>query len=235
MVNIRSNSHAGHRDSTFFNLSHAIVRDLYSRHGKDLDFAGVVIYPMASDDLATKERMAEYATKLARILGAEGAISSYAGGGHPAVEFMLICQKCEQEGIKTVLVMPEAYGTPEDPGFVYSVPRGGGHYEHRQRDPKSRVTRHGNSTGRGLILRPGRYSLAEFACTVPLCLRIHDKYRLCKAGRERVLVWCIRSSAVNKWVLYANPFLRFEQESGFLSFRKPSNNVVDYGYRILAG
>ena len=122
VVNIRSNSHAGHRDSTFFNLSHAIVRDLYSRHGKDLDFAGVVIYPMASDDLATKERMAEYATKLARILGAEGAISSYAGGGHPAVEFMLICQKCEQEGIKTVLVMPEAYGTPEDPGFVYSVP-----------------------------------------------------------------------------------------------------------------
>ena len=48
------------------------------------------------------------------------------------------------------------------------------------------------------------------------------------------LVWCIRSSVVNKWVLYANPFLRFEQESGFLSFRKPSNNVVNYGYRTLA-
>ena len=47
------------------------------------------------------------------------------------------------------------------------------------------------------------------------------------------LVWCIRSSVVNKWVLYANPFLRFEQESGFLSFRKPSNNVVNYGYRTL--
>ena len=49
-----------------------------------------------------------------------------------------------------------------------------------------------------------------------------------------LLVWCIRSSVVNKWVLYANPFLRFEQESGFLSFRKPSNNVVNYGYRTLA-
>ena len=47
------------------------------------------------------------------------------------------------------------------------------------------------------------------------------------------LVWCIRSSVVNKWVLYANPFLRFEQESGFLSFRKPSNNIVNYGYRTL--
>ena len=48
-----------------------------------------------------------------------------------------------------------------------------------------------------------------------------------------MLVWCIRSSVVNKWVLYANPFLRFEQESGFLSFRKPSNNMVNYGYRTL--
>ena len=47
------------------------------------------------------------------------------------------------------------------------------------------------------------------------------------------LVWCIRSSVVNRWVLYANPFLRFEQESGFLSFRKPSNNMVNYGYRTL--
>ena len=44
-------------------------------------------------------------------------------------------------------------------------------------------------------------------------------------------MWCIRSSVVNKWVLYANPFLRFEQESSFLSFRKPSNNVMNYGYR----
>ncbi len=48
------------------------------------------------------------------------------------------------------------------------------------------------------------------------------------------LVWCIRSSVVNKWVLYANPFLRFEQESGFLSFREPSNNVMNYGYWTLA-
>ena len=54
-----------------------------------------------------------------------------------------------------------------------------------------------------------------------------------RAGQRGALVWCIRSSVVNKWVLYANPFLRFEQESGFLSFRKPSNNVVNYGYRTL--
>ena len=34
------------------------------------------------------------------------------------------------------------------------------------------------------------------------------------------LVWCIRSSSVNKWAIYAEPLLLFEQESGYLSFRK---------------
>ena len=35
---------------------------------------------------------------------------------------MLICQKCERAGIRTVQVMPESYGSPGDPGFVYFVP-----------------------------------------------------------------------------------------------------------------
>jgi hypothetical protein len=60
--------------------------------------------------------------KLAQELGAEAVLSSYAGGGHPCIEYMLIAQKCEQAGIKTVQVMPEAYGLPEDPGFVHFVP-----------------------------------------------------------------------------------------------------------------
>ena len=70
------------------------------------------------------------------------------------------------------------------------------------------------------------------SCSIPKQTMVMD---VAKAICEDIsqLVWCIRSSVVNKWVLYANPFLRFEQESGFLSFRKPSNNVVNYGYRTL--
>jgi len=114
--------HASYRASTYLNQNQSIITNLYDRHGVDLDFAGVIIYPAESEDIETKERMAEYAVKLARLLGAEGAISSYLGGGHPCVEFMLICQKCERAGIPVVQVMPESYGTPEDPGFVYCVP-----------------------------------------------------------------------------------------------------------------
>ena len=39
------------------------------------------------------------------------------------------------------------------------------------------------------------------------------------AGRAN-LVWCIRSSSVNKWAIYAEALPLFEQESGCLSIRK---------------
>jgi sarcosine reductase len=122
IINIRSNLHATIRSSTYDNQHHAIISELYDRNGRDVDFRGVVVYPAASDDINDKEVMAEYAVKLARLLGADAACASYAGGGHPAVEFMLICQKAERAGIRTVLVMPETYGLPDDPGFVFFVP-----------------------------------------------------------------------------------------------------------------
>jgi glycine reductase len=122
LVNVRSNVHASNRTSTFTNQHHGIVGELLDRHGRDLDFRGVIVYPAASDDIDEKELLAEYAVKLARLLGADAACASYSGGGHPAVEFMLICRKCERAGIRTTLVMPEIYGTPDDPGFVYFVP-----------------------------------------------------------------------------------------------------------------
>ncbi|MBI4491429.1 MAG: hypothetical protein HY690_01385 [Chloroflexi bacterium] len=123
LVNVVSNHHASYRSCTFFNQNHALVRELCARHGTDLNFLGVIIYPGAVvNEFEQKDMLAEHAVKLARMLGVQGACSSYYGGGHPCVEFMLICQKCERAGITTVQVMPENYGTPDDPGFVYSVP-----------------------------------------------------------------------------------------------------------------
>jgi glycine reductase len=122
VVNVRSNVHASNRTATFTNQQHGVVSELLDRHGREVDFRGVIVYPAASDDINEKELLAEYAVKLARVLGADAACASYSGGGHPAVEFMLICRKCERAGIRTTLVMPEIYGTPDDPGFVYFVP-----------------------------------------------------------------------------------------------------------------
>jgi len=122
LVNIRSNSFAASRYSTYECQTHALVRALQARHGRDLNFAGTIIYPATAEVVAVKEVVSSYAVKVARMLGAQGACSSYMGGGHPCVEFMLICQKAERAGIKIVSVMPEGYGTPDDPGFVHFVP-----------------------------------------------------------------------------------------------------------------
>jgi sarcosine reductase len=121
LVSVQANAHAAHRYVTYLNQNHGIVRELYARHGRDLNFAGVITYPATMNDLNSKDAVAETVVELARSMGANGAVLNYYGGGHPAVEFMLICQKAEQAGIKTVLVMPEAYGTPDDPGFVHYV------------------------------------------------------------------------------------------------------------------
>ena len=48
----------------------------------------------------------------------------------------MLCQKCEQAGIKTVLLSPEMALTPDDPGFVHFVPEANaiistGNYEMR--------------------------------------------------------------------------------------------------------
>jgi sarcosine reductase len=122
MIPAVSNDTAGYRYCTFLNQNHATIAQLYAHHGVDLDFAGTIVYPASAEDLDEKEMMAEYVVKLAKLLDVQGACSAFIGGGHPGIEYMLICQKCEQAGIKTVQIMPEAYGTPDDPGHLYVVP-----------------------------------------------------------------------------------------------------------------
>ena len=108
------------RECTFDLQNHPVVDELYRRHGSDLRLKGVVLYS-AGDSVNTKQRMSTYAANVASLLGAEGAVLNYLGGGHAMVDFMLVCQKLEQRGVKTVLVSPEMAVNPEDSGFVHFV------------------------------------------------------------------------------------------------------------------
>jgi glycine reductase len=108
------------REATYMLQHHAVIDELYSRHGNELDFAGVIIYTFG-DSLKTKERISSYNASLARSLGADGAIINYLGGGHPIVDVMLTCQKLEGLGISTTLLLMEMAGNPEDSGFVHYV------------------------------------------------------------------------------------------------------------------
>ncbi|MFQ5933705.1 MAG: glycine/sarcosine/betaine reductase component B subunit [Dehalococcoidia bacterium] len=113
---------ASTKDATYLLQNHAVVQDLYSRHGKELNFLGVVLYPFGSENLVEKERITSYAAKQIKMMGADGAVLTWIGGGHLGIDFMLLCRKCEQLGITTTLINPEMATMSGDSGFVHYVP-----------------------------------------------------------------------------------------------------------------
>jgi len=86
------------------------VCDLYARHGKDVNFLGVVISP-ESTVLAGKERSASMSAALGVELGADGVVITEEGYGNPDTDLCLTAKYFEQAGIKTVVISDEASGT----------------------------------------------------------------------------------------------------------------------------
>ncbi|MDL2279506.1 glycine/sarcosine/betaine reductase component B subunit [Desulfovibrio sp. OttesenSCG-928-G11] len=97
------------KNNTYVHLNNPIIRALYKRHGKDLNFVGVIL-TNENVTLADKQRSSSYAVKLARMLGVEAAVISEEGFGNPDADLVLNCVKCEKAGIKTVLVTDEYAG-----------------------------------------------------------------------------------------------------------------------------
>lgn len=97
------------KNTTYHHLNSPIIEDLYERHGKDLNFLGVVITNECVT-LAEKERSSNYVANLVAMLGADGAIVSEEGFGNPDTDLMMNCRKLEEKGIKTVLVTDEYAG-----------------------------------------------------------------------------------------------------------------------------
>ena len=121
LVNSR-NGPASARPATWLELNNPVVRALYDRHGRDLNFVGVILTSGHDTKLASKQRIAAWTAKLARLAGASGAVLMYPSSGHSYVTLMLCCQALEQAGVKTVLLHMEMASTPEDSGFVHAVP-----------------------------------------------------------------------------------------------------------------
>ena len=117
-----SNYLASTRTTIYDQQNHPLVEDLYQRHGIDLNFLGVLLIPAGDEKLSEKELSAGYATKLLRMLHADGVVISWMGGGHLAIDPMLLIRNCERAGISASLLSPEMARTPDDTGFVYFAP-----------------------------------------------------------------------------------------------------------------
>ena len=97
------------KNNTYVHLNNPIIKALYARHGKDLNFVGVIL-TNENVTLADKKRSSSYAVKLAKMLGIEAAVISEEGFGNPDADLVLNCAKAEKAGIKTVLVTDEFAG-----------------------------------------------------------------------------------------------------------------------------
>ena len=96
--------------STYLHCNNPVVKALYRRHGVDLNFAGVILCRGHFDDHKAKERNAQYAAKLARLLQVDGVIQTLEGTGNTFIDFMLMVQECERLGIKSVPIVHEHGG-----------------------------------------------------------------------------------------------------------------------------
>ncbi|MEE9248006.1 MAG: glycine/sarcosine/betaine reductase component B subunit [Dehalococcoidia bacterium] len=113
---------AAHRDATYVMQNNPLIRELYQRHGKELNFFGVLVYRAEIKNLEDKERSTDYAAKLLQMMDIDGIVMTWTGSGNPGMDIMMLAQKCEQRGIRASMINVEMAMTEEDDGFVYFVP-----------------------------------------------------------------------------------------------------------------
>ena len=104
----------------------SIVRELYRRHGDDLNFLGVVVGRGWQDTQFLKERQGWMMARVACLMGAQTAIVSAdmsGTGGNNTIDFMQTIKACEHMGLRTVAILQES-GNPDgsDPTLVDYVP-----------------------------------------------------------------------------------------------------------------
>ena len=100
----------GYYPTTWDWQNHPLVLELYAEHGRSLNFGGVILQRIRFETNHGKEVGAQNAARLAKAMGADGALVTWIGGGNAFVDVMFTVRACEQSGIKTTLVTYENGG-----------------------------------------------------------------------------------------------------------------------------
>lgn len=95
--------------TTYQHQNNTVIEELYKKHGKEINFLGVILTPELTT-LAGKFRTCDFTAKLCQHLGADGVIVSEEGYGNPDSDLVMICSRLEKMGIKTVLITDECAG-----------------------------------------------------------------------------------------------------------------------------
>ena len=95
--------------TTFHHLNNPVIEDLYKRHGKDINFVGVIL-TNENVFLMDKERSSDMVAKLIEFIGADGVLITEEGYGNPDTDLMMNCKKCSDVGADVVLITDEFPG-----------------------------------------------------------------------------------------------------------------------------
>lgn len=129
------------KNTTYHHLNNPVVQDLYAKHGKELNFVGVII-TNENVYLADKERSSNWTAKLAEYLCLDGVIISQEGFGNPDTDLIMNCKKIEQKGVKTVIITDEYAG------------RDGASQSLADADPLANATVTGGNANEVIVLPP---------------------------------------------------------------------------------
>ncbi|MBI4836977.1 MAG: glycine/sarcosine/betaine reductase component B subunit [Candidatus Portnoybacteria bacterium] len=95
---------------TWLHQNNPVILELLKRHGKDLNFVGVVLTNELTD-LAGKKASVQKAIELVKRLGAERVVITEEGFGNPEADLMMLIRDLEQAGIRTVALTDEYAGS----------------------------------------------------------------------------------------------------------------------------
>ncbi|CAH2212332.1 glycine/sarcosine/betaine reductase component B subunit [Tepidibacter aestuarii] len=129
------------KNPTYVHVNNSIVHDLYEKHGKEINFVGIII-TNENVYLADKERSSNWTAKLCKYLGLDGAIVSQEGFGNPDTDLIMNCKKIEGQGVKTVIVTDEYAG------------RDGASQSLADADPKADAVVTGGNANQTIVLPP---------------------------------------------------------------------------------
>jgi len=119
------NPYQGMGIETYAIQNHPTIQGLYQRHGQDLSFAGVIV-TVSQYTEPERERSAAIAANLAKnILAADGVILTKSSSGAPDIDVAQTAQRCEELGIKAVIIN---WGRQQDAGdegniVIFNLPK----------------------------------------------------------------------------------------------------------------
>lgn len=120
---VSSNYRNQMRCCTFMQQNNYVVDELFKRHGKELNFMGVVMSRGHYDDQPLKIRLGQYSGKLAHLLGADAAVMTIEGTGNSNIDYMNTLVALEEMGLPTVPICHEFGGREGDDEALFEFPK----------------------------------------------------------------------------------------------------------------